>query len=54
MSGRRGFTLLEMLVATTIMGIAMAGLHERTSPALRATRRDCAITIAWCNWRVCA
>jgi general secretion pathway protein I len=31
MRGRRGFTLLEVLVATTIMGVAIAGLLNTIS-----------------------
>jgi general secretion pathway protein I len=36
---RRGFTLLEMLVATTIMGIAVVGLMSNISASLRNTTR---------------
>jgi general secretion pathway protein I len=32
---RRGFTLLEMLVATTVMGIAVVGLLSNISTSLR-------------------
>ena len=42
MSARRGFTLLEMMVATTIMGIAVVGLMSGLSGATRhaASLRD--------------
>ncbi|MGA2135179.1 MAG: type II secretion system protein [Bryobacteraceae bacterium] len=47
---RRGFTLLEMLVATLIMGVAVAGLmSEITSSmrnATRVTNRDRAVLLA--------
>jgi len=33
--GKRGFTLLEMIVATTIMGIAVAGLMSGISSSTR-------------------
>jgi len=36
---RRGFTLLEMLVATTIMGIAVVGLLAALSGSLRNAAR---------------
>ena len=36
---RRGFTLLEMLVATTIMGIAVAGLMSGISSSTRNAAR---------------
>lgn len=36
---RRGFTLLEMLVATTIMGIAVVGLLAALSTSLRNAAR---------------
>jgi general secretion pathway protein I len=36
---RRGFTLLEMLVATTIMGIAVVGLLANLSASLRNASR---------------
>ena len=39
MSGKRGFTLLEMLVATTIMGIAVAGLMSGISSSTRNAAR---------------
>ena len=39
MRGRRGFTLLEMLVATTIMGIAIAGLMSGLSNSTRNAAR---------------
>ncbi|MGD0774605.1 MAG: type II secretion system protein [Candidatus Solibacter sp.] len=39
MSGKRGFTLLEMLVATTIMGIAVAGLMSGISSTTRNAAR---------------
>ena len=35
MTGKRGFTLLEMIVATTIMGIAVAGLMSGISSSTR-------------------
>jgi general secretion pathway protein I len=38
-TGRRGFTLLEMMVATTIMGVAVVGLlSEISSSVHNATR----------------
>jgi general secretion pathway protein I len=37
--GRRGFTLLEMVVATTIMGIAVVGLLAGLSGAVRNASR---------------
>ena len=37
--GRRGFTLLEMLVATTIMGIAVAGLMSGIASTTRNAAR---------------
>ena len=39
MRARRGFTLLEMLVATTIMGIAVAGLMSGISSSTRNAAR---------------
>ncbi len=39
MSGKRGFTLLEMIVATTIMGIAVAGLMSGISSSTRNAAR---------------
>ena len=39
MTGKRGFTLLEMLVATTIMGIAVAGLMGGLSSSTRNAAR---------------
>ena len=39
MSARRGFTLLEMIVATTIMGIAVAGLMSGISSSTRNAAR---------------
>ena len=39
MSGKRGFTLLEMLVATTIMGLAIAGLMSGLSASTRNAAR---------------
>ena len=39
MTGRRGFTLLEMLVATTIMGIAIAGLMSGLASTTRNAAR---------------
>lgn len=39
MSGRRGFTLLEVLVATVIMGIAVAGLIAGLSQSVRNAAR---------------
>ncbi|MEO8371395.1 MAG: type II secretion system protein [Candidatus Solibacter sp.] len=39
MRGRRGFTLLEMLVATTIMGIAVAGLMSGIASTTRNAAR---------------
>jgi len=36
---RRGFTLLEMLIATTIMGIAVVGLLSNLSTSLRNAAR---------------
>jgi general secretion pathway protein I len=38
-SGKRGFTLLEMIVATTIMGIAVAGLMSGISSSTRNAAR---------------
>lgn len=42
MSARRGFTLLEMMVATTIMGVAVVGLLSQISGSVRnaANLRD--------------
>jgi general secretion pathway protein I len=37
--GKRGFTLLEMVVATTIMGIAVVGLLAGLSGAVRNAAR---------------
>lgn len=39
MRGRHGFTLLEMIVATTIMGIAVAGLMSGISSSTRNAAR---------------
>lgn len=39
MRGRRGFTLLEMIVATTIMGIAVAGLMSGIASTTRNAAR---------------
>ena len=39
MRGQRGFTLLEMLVATTVMGIAVAGLMSGISSTTRNAAR---------------
>jgi general secretion pathway protein I len=39
MKARRGFTLLEMLVATTILGVAVAGLLAQLSTSLRSATR---------------
>ena len=39
MTGKRGFTLLEMIVATTIMGIAVAGLMSGISSTTRNAAR---------------
>ena len=39
MKGKRGFTLLEMIVATTIMGIAVAGLMSGISSSTRNAAR---------------
>jgi general secretion pathway protein I len=39
MPARRGFTLLEMIVATTIMGIAVAGLMSGISSTTRNAAR---------------
>ena len=39
MTGRRGFTLLEMIVATTIMGVAVVGLLAGISGATRNASR---------------
>lgn len=36
---RRGFTLLEMLVATAIMGMAVAGLLAQLSTSMRSATR---------------
>jgi len=38
-TGKRGFTLLEMIVATTIMGIAVVGLLGALSTATRNAAR---------------
>ena len=50
MSGRRGFTLLEMLVATTILGVAvvglMSGLAGVTRNAARLREYDRAVQLA--------
>jgi len=49
-SGRRGFTVLEMIVATALMGIAVAGLLSLLSAALsngaRARQYDRAAMLA--------
>jgi general secretion pathway protein I len=37
--GKRGFTLLEMLVATTVMGVAIAGLMSGLSNSTRNAAR---------------
>jgi prepilin-type N-terminal cleavage/methylation domain-containing protein len=39
MRGKQGFTLLEMIVATTIMGIAVAGLMSGISSTTRNAAR---------------
>jgi general secretion pathway protein I len=39
MTGKRGFTLLEMIVATTIMGIAIGGLMSGISSTTRNAAR---------------
>jgi general secretion pathway protein I len=39
MSSRRGFTLLEILVATLLMGIAVVGLLSNISTSLRTGAR---------------
>ncbi len=39
MMGKRGFTLLEMIVATTIMGIAVVGLLAGISGSVRNASR---------------
>ncbi len=39
MSGRRGFTLLEVLVATTIMAIAVVGLLSALAASMRNAAR---------------
>jgi len=48
--GRRGFTLLEMIVATTILGIAvvglLAGLSGTTRNAARLREYDRAVQLA--------
>jgi general secretion pathway protein I len=50
MTHRRGFTLLEMIVATTIMGIAVAGLMSglaaSTRNAIRLRDYDRAVQLA--------
>lgn len=50
MTGKRGFTLLEMIVATTIMGIAvgglMSGLANSTRNAVRLRDYDRAVQLA--------
>jgi general secretion pathway protein I len=38
-NGKRGFTLLEMLVATTVMGLAIAGLMSGLSNSTRNAAR---------------
>ncbi len=39
MKSRRGFTLLEMLVATVIMGLAVAGVLSQLSTSMRTAAR---------------
>ncbi|MGA2196624.1 MAG: type II secretion system protein [Bryobacteraceae bacterium] len=39
MTGKRGFTLLEMIVATTVMGIAVVGLLSGIAGATRNAAR---------------
>lgn len=39
MKNRRGFTLLEVLVATTIMGVAVVGLMSSLSTSVRNSTR---------------
>ena len=39
MTGRRGFTLLEMMVATTIMGVAVVGLLSEISSSVHNAAR---------------
>ena len=50
MRGRRGFTLLEMIVATTILGVAvvglLAGLSGTTRNAARLREYDRAVQLA--------
>ena len=38
-AGQHGFTLLEILVATTIMGIAVVGLLSSLSTSMRSAAR---------------
>jgi general secretion pathway protein I len=38
-TGRRGFTLLEMMVATTIMGVAVVGLLSEISSSVHNAAR---------------
>ena len=50
MTGKRGFTLLEMIVATTIMGIAvvglLAGISQATHNAARLRDYDRVVELA--------
>ena len=52
MKGKRGFTLLEMIVATTIMGIAVAGLMSGISSSTRNAARLRIMTASF-SWRAC-
>ena len=53
-TGKRGFTLLEMIVATTIMGIAVAGLMSGISSTTRNAARLARLRPRRCSWRASA